>query len=438
MCAARALVPFARRVTIVERDELDGEPGPRRGVPQARHVHALLVRGRRTLDALFPGFDARMVELGALDVDFGTTFAALRPNGWATRAPTGVTSLWGSRDLVEAVIRERLAELSPVARIAATAEGLIADGARIVGVRLRGDDGGPHELRGELVVDATGRGSAIDRWLRALGAPAPIAEEVDPLAAYASRVYRIDRARWPAEWWWRGLWIDGALPDTPRAGVAFPVEHDKMIVTCVGLGGVAPPGDEAGFRAYLGGLRSPLLGELVDRLVPVGPIHKSRSTQNRFRRLERVALWPGLVVLGDAACAFNPVYGQGMTAAAITGELLGAALRRGRGDDLAARFHRAQAEALEPLWQLATQADFMWASTRGERSPGLRWVQALSVAIFETATFDPWLNARITPVFQLIEPTERLFAPAVLGRTLAATAARWRHRRRKPATNPPI
>jgi 2-polyprenyl-6-methoxyphenol hydroxylase-like FAD-dependent oxidoreductase len=53
------------------------------------------------------------------------------------------------------------------------------------------------------------------------------------------------------------------------------------------------------------------------------PIAGYRTTQNRLRHYDEVNPWPkGLIVLGDAVCAFNPVYAQGMTTAALAVDTL--------------------------------------------------------------------------------------------------------------------
>src|SRR6201987_1572083 len=65
LLAARVLADFYRTVTVVERDELPDDAVNRRGVPQGRHVHALLPRGARILDELFPGILSELVASGA-------------------------------------------------------------------------------------------------------------------------------------------------------------------------------------------------------------------------------------------------------------------------------------------------------------------------------------------------------------------------------------
>jgi hypothetical protein len=77
-------------------------------VPQSRHVHALLAGGRHAFERLFPGFDDRMRAAGALELDFGLDFAALRPEGWMPREDSGIKTLFASRTLLESIVRDLL------------------------------------------------------------------------------------------------------------------------------------------------------------------------------------------------------------------------------------------------------------------------------------------------------------------------------------------
>ena len=108
MCVARILADHFEKVTIVDRDRYPEGAFERAGVPQSRHVHVLLARGRLELENLFPGFEQTVLSRGALDTDFGWDFAALRANGWAPREMQGIKLLHGSRVLLEAVVRELL------------------------------------------------------------------------------------------------------------------------------------------------------------------------------------------------------------------------------------------------------------------------------------------------------------------------------------------
>jgi 2-polyprenyl-6-methoxyphenol hydroxylase-like FAD-dependent oxidoreductase len=61
LLAARALADYYDEVTVLERDVLPKTHEPRKGVPQGRHAHGLLARGREMLEQWFPGFTEEMI-----------------------------------------------------------------------------------------------------------------------------------------------------------------------------------------------------------------------------------------------------------------------------------------------------------------------------------------------------------------------------------------
>src|SRR5581483_2013473 len=115
---------------------------------------------------------------------------------------------------------------------------------------------------------------------------------------------------------WQGLYLQPHVPDMLRGGVLFRLEGDEWICTLAGYGKEYPPTDEDGFIAFARSLRSPVLYETIKDAEPLTPLVANRSSANVWRHFERLDGWPeGFLVLGDAACAFNPVYGQGMSVA---------------------------------------------------------------------------------------------------------------------------
>src|SRR5215475_5273954 len=71
LLAGRTLVDYYDEVTLLDRDALPLTCQPRKSVPQGRHTHGLLARGREVLEQLFPGFTAEMVAKGAVPGDVG-------------------------------------------------------------------------------------------------------------------------------------------------------------------------------------------------------------------------------------------------------------------------------------------------------------------------------------------------------------------------------
>src|SRR5262245_33321850 len=169
MCAARVLSDIVDRVTIIERDAYPTSLDFRPGVPQARHVHNLLARGLREFDSLFPGFEQRMRERGAVPVETGWDAATLWPHGWSGRGHTGVWQLYASRTLIEGTARELCQTLRNVSFLQRTevtalrAAGGTQPYCTGVDVVAR-DDGTPRTLEADLVVDASGAHSRAAEW----------------------------------------------------------------------------------------------------------------------------------------------------------------------------------------------------------------------------------------------------------------------------------
>ncbi len=414
------------RVTILERDWVPKNPGSRAGVPQSRHVHALLARGAAELDRLFPGFLKEMAEAGAQLIDIGRDVAWLTPAGWGVPFESGLTLCCATRDLIEWQTRRRALARGNVTLVDATAvSALITDepGTRVTGVRVRDrryDVGTPtRDIRGDLVIDATGRGSQLPEWLAALRR-GPVREEViDAGMTYASRFYAL---RPTALRGWRAAYVQAALPRHLRGGILFPVENSRWHLTLFGYGSAAPPMNEAGFSEFVAGLRSSILSDAVQAATPLTPIVGHRRTENRWRRFDEMPDWPdGLVAAGDSVCCFDPVYGQGMTTGILSALVLKANLDQewkgaaGAPAGFARRVQQEMVGVMRPAWNLATSEDLRLASTTGGR---LRTADRLMQSYFDrvvaTATADAQTRGKLLSVMNMIKGPETLLQPRVI------------------------
>jgi 2-polyprenyl-6-methoxyphenol hydroxylase-like FAD-dependent oxidoreductase len=425
MCAARILADHFETVTIVDRDHFPDGAFERAGVPQSRHVHVLLARGRQELERLFPGFEQTVLSRGALDTDFGWDFAALRKNGWAPREKQGIKLLHGSRVLLEAVVRELLRKHGNVGFVEATRiTGLIVDDgrSRVLGVKtISGDNRATTgELLANLVVDASGRSSKAPNWLEEIGFPAPEEIIVDSHSGYASRWFQAPSPELrPKEWWWKAAWIDPKIGENPFAGVLFPVENNRWVVSIAGVGKNYPPSDEDAYMAALTRLRSPLIAEAVKHATPISPVYSHRSFANRWRRYDKWSVnLGGFVALGDSACAFNPVYGQGMTTGALSALALRDTIVKLGLDHpgLPGKFHAAQAKLQKAPWGMATGADFAVPEVDGYQPISNRIFDPLFRLIMEYSADDPIVRMKVGKVIHMLRPPSDLVAPALLGR----------------------
>ena len=427
LLASRVLAETSERVTLLERDRFPDSAVPRKGLPQAHHLHVLLARGRQALEELFPGIGEELAAAGAETIDAGQDIAWLTRSGWGARFRSEICSFACSRPLVDHLVRRRIGALGTITvRQASEVTGLVfADGSRrVAGVHVsRRDRSSPgrEEIAADLVIDASGRTSRTPEWLKAAGFAAPEETVVDAHLGYASRLYRRPAA---AAADWKCLYVQAAPPERTRGGVAFAIEGNRWIVTLGGIGGDYPPTDEAGFRQFMGSLASRELADVVEHAEPLSPIAGFRATENRWRHYERLPSRPeGLLVLGDAACAFNPVYGQGMTMAALGALVLRQSLRgvspARPPDGLATRFQGALARLNKAPWLLATSEDFRSPLLDGAR-PGLssRLMHRYLDRLVAHTTRDQDLRKLFLGVLHMVRPSTMLFRPDTFAKVM--------------------
>ncbi|UGT56294.1 NAD(P)/FAD-dependent oxidoreductase [Nocardia asteroides] len=411
LLAARVLAERFDRVTLVERDELDAKETVRRGVPQAWHLHGLLDRGRRIMEELYPGFTEEAVSDGATvaEVLVGTRWYV--GGSRLAAGATGLTSLIATRSLLETVLRRRTLRTRGIELLTrTTAQGLVGDAGRVRAVRVTGP-AGEQTLAADLIVDAGGRGSRIMQWLTEIGAPVPEEERLDVDLGYASRFFR----HRPGQLGGQASVIVSTGADG-RGGGAVRVEGDRWHVTLAGMLGDHPPTDDQGFRDYAASLSAPDIHTIVVGSDALGEPVPYRFRTAVRRRFDRQSAPPaGLVVLGDAQCAFNPLYAQGMTVAALQAAALRDSLD---ADDLPARFYAAAADAVAVAWQLSAGSDLRHPGVEGRRTLRTRLTDVFVTRVQRVAHHDPRVARTFLRVAHLVDPPAALTAPGTLRRIL--------------------
>lgn len=417
LLAARVLADHFGEVILVDRDAFPDGPAFRKGVPQSRHLHALLARGAHILEGLLPGFLADLESEGAIQLRWPGDFALLAAAGWARRDVRGFTVYSSQRELLEHVVRRRVTGLLNVRRLERQeAIDLLAGGRGSVhGVRVRSrPDGAQRDVEADLVVDASGRETRAPAWLEELGFGVTPETTINASLGYASRVY----AAAPLDADWRAIFSFPKPPDGHRGGALFPIEHDRWHVTFGGNGGDYPPTDEPGFLAFARSLRTPLLYEAIRDAVPMSSISAYRRTENQLRHYDALRSWPqGFVVTGDGVCCFNPIYGQGMTVAGQDALVL----RRWLLDEAPTNeFQRRLAKSLATPWVLATSEDFRYPTTVGGR-PGAatRLMHKYLDRVNEAAVSDRVVAHTFTRVLHMVGRPTELFHPEVVLRTFS-------------------
>ncbi|WP_143660513.1 NAD(P)/FAD-dependent oxidoreductase [Streptomyces sp. JHA26] len=395
LTAARALAGFMDRVTVVERDWVPRGPGRRRGLPQARHTHSLMKAAQQGLEQLFPGIVQDLTDAGAVHVRMPEDMLLLGPSGWLPRVGSGLSMLSASRDLIDAVTRDRLLADPRVTLLSEHEAVALQPGPHdtVTGVwtrrrdRKAPDGWGPRRLiRADFVVDATGRGSRAPQWLAELGYAPPRETVVDAGTTVATALFTPPVGH-VADW--KSLLLMPSPGDSAQ-GVLNPLEGGRWSVSVnTGAGGSAPTGHAELLHAARG-LRHPLLHDVLRAATPLGPVYVCRTTENRWRHYEKLRRWPDqFLVLGDAFAAFDPAHGQGMTAAVQSALVLGHMLAdHGTAVGLGYRLRRALAHRLAPAWRTSTRAA---RTAKNDQDPGVgaRLGRRYHARIAAAATDDP-------------------------------------------------
>jgi 2-polyprenyl-6-methoxyphenol hydroxylase-like FAD-dependent oxidoreductase len=416
--AARVLSERYREVVVVDRDEVLDVCVQRRGAPHNVHAHGLHARGYLILAELFPNLLEEARALGLPVRDFGRMrwYFHARP---IRPADTGLLSIAGSRPILENLLRTRVTALPNVTyRQTTEMVGLLhtADRTRVTGVRLRerGADGADEHLDADLVVDATGRGSRTPVWLAEMGYERPVEERVRIGLTYTTRTFR----RAPGTFDGPQAINPVASPAHPRGAFFGQTATGDCRLSLTGMLGDRPPTDSDGFLEYTRSLPISDIYDAVRDAEPTGDAVSFAFPASVWRHYERLRRFPArLVVLGDAVCSFNPVYGQGMTVAAMEAEALRGHLRRHPEPD-ARRLLRDVARVIADPWHISTSGDLDYPDVTGDRPLRVRIHNAYMNRLQYAATKDPAATRALMRVTGLIASPSSLWRPTLVVRVL--------------------
>lgn len=422
LLSARVLADYFTQVIVVERDTLPKQPQTRKGVPQANHVHVLLTQGKKILEQLFPGIDAQLKEAGAPKVEWTKEYGFFSFWGWYPPVASDLITHTCSRAFLEYLVHCRLLGFDNVKFQENTqVRGLLSNSknSQVKGIKLyHPDEHKEEELIADLVVDASGRNSQVPNWLESMGYQPPQKTVINSFLGYSTRWYEIPQ---DLEVHCKGVVIANKPPHDKRGGVLFPVEGNRWIVTLSGIGRDYPPTDEPGFLDYARSLRHSAIYDAIKDAKPITSVYGYRRTENCWQHYEKLTRLPdGLIIIGDAVCAFNPVYGQGMTTAALGALTLQKCLQKQFSNSsytvtgLTKNFQKQLAQVLKTPWLMATSDDCRWETTEGKKPDKItRLMHKYMDEVMLLSVHQPQVYKTFCQVIHMIKPPAALFAPGI-------------------------
>ena len=408
LLAARVLSEFYDTVTIVERDKLPDAAEQRRGIPQGRHFHVLWSRGAAELARLFPGIHDDLIAAGAAVCDDGDlSRVSIRLAGHELSRqgkfsdPSAVKLHLLSRPLLEWHVRQRVSAIDNVEILDGHdfVDPIAPDPHQVTGANIVDrDSGATRKLTADLLVDAMGRSARTPAFLEGQGYGRPVAERSTTNANYTSLLMRIP---------------DGIIkermtfvvpePKKPTGGAFSVYEHDTWIFTLTRLADNEPPNDLTGMIRMATQFAPPALLRALKRGEPIGEISVFRYPGATWRRYDQMDRFPaGFLVFGDAICSTNPIYGQGMTVAALEATALRDCLADGSGD-LGRRFFAAAAEQIGPMWA-SNQFNDLYMDNGDPDHAASKQLLEFRETVLSAAESSPALTEKLYRSMNLVDP----------------------------------
>lgn len=435
LLAARVLAEHADEVVVVERDDVgaDGEFGGdhavRRGVPHGTQMHVLLEAGRRNIERWLPGFSADLASAGATTANTGSDVHCYL-DGRLKVLAGDLLLISATRPFLEAQLRRRVLGGAHARLVVGSVRGLAFDGDRVCGVRLSAGAGGEDRtLPADFVVDATGRGTRIGAWLAEAGWPEPPLRRIPVDLGYATAVLRApaDAAD--------GATVAQSLVRRPDGSVRLATlgrieGDDRWAALVAGYADDRPGRTAEDFLARCRTDPGAAFAKLAASATLDGEPAVYRHPDNRRRDFTDVRRFPGgLVCVGDAVASFNPVYGQGMSSAAMHATHLAAYLTSGASPhDPAHAFFTAIRSVVDEAWQTSVLNDLRLPHVDAPRPFGFRAATTLGDLVMRASVTDPTIALHFLNVMHMLAAPTTLMRPGVLLRSARAA------RRRAPTT----
>lgn len=424
--AAQVLSNFFDEVVVIEKDSKPESPSVRKGVPQSAHPHVLLRKGAELLEQLFPGILDELIHNGSVVFDFMKDVHWEHHGRKKVQAEGDFRQLCQSRPFLEWFIQKRQEQLPNVHVLyKAKADDFLWDqeGKAVIGLLLKKSDSqSSEELYSELVIDATGPAAFFKEAFKKCSNPVPKEETIHIQLSYTSQKIKWQQSNCDS---WRALLLYPQPPQIQRGGVLYPIEMGEWMVSLFGYGEDEAPLNEEGFKGFAKSLPNQELFNALVQAQPVSELQRYRVSSQYRRRFDQMNRPPGgIIVIGDALCRFDPVFGQGMTASALSAVALQKVLETSNlnamGSSLfSKKVYKKIMASLAPLWLMVISEDFMYRNTQGKRPFGLSVLQGYMKAIYRLTESDASVYQTFSRVLHLLDSPFKLFHPRILVKVLA-------------------
>ncbi|OIK11351.1 hypothetical protein BIV60_18275 [Bacillus sp. MUM 116] len=405
---AAALAPHFTNVQILEKDEKPNQKKEiRPGVSQAHQIHVLLQAGDQAMEILFPGFKEDMISRGSIKIDSVQEMAWFHYGVWKQRYSTELTTLLQTRPLLESYVEERINLLENVTyTYGVKVENILMQKNRVCGVLTKQET-----FTADIIIDTSGAGLLSKSCIQKMGKN--ISEEkVEIGLCYATRQFELAERE-------RDFKLKLIYPEPPKqklGGTLSIVENQKYIVTLIGYLNQIDTKEiktEEGFLQYAEKLALP---DLAQELKDGKSLTETKTYQIPhivWRRFDHVDLPEGLLVAGDSFCRVDPVFGQGMSVAALEALAIREFFEASPKQKNLNILQKKLAKIVAPVWSMVLCEDFRYEKVKGKKPFGLKFQQWYVKKIFLLSAKNRKIYDDLIKVMNLLSPPTILFKPYI-------------------------
>ncbi|WP_144649488.1 FAD-dependent oxidoreductase [Bacillus cereus] len=415
--AAKALSTTFQEVIIIEAGEKWDGKASRKRVPQSNHPHVLLKGGEQAIEELFPTITNELIEAGSVVNNFTRDLKWHQFGLWKQPFTGEVHMIQQSRFLLEWHIQKRIDQVSNITiKYETLIEGLLIDENRnkVYGVKAKCfKTGTQKEIKADIVVDASGFGSKSIAWLREYNIEV-LEEKVHIDLFYVTRMFKLKENE---KLDYCNTLMSPSFPENPYGVFIQTIEDNRYFVTFSGYANEKAPQTDEEFNNFAENLSISNVTDFLNKAEAISNIKTYKIPHQVRRQFDLVDNLPNrLLVVGDAHCRFDPVFGQGISVAAIEAHQLQVLLQRKQKLDKAftQQFYKETAHIIQTPWEMTTTEISRHPQLKRELTIKQKFQLWYTKQIYQLSASDPDVYIRLVRVMNLIRSPFHLFHPKVL------------------------
>ncbi|MDA2272619.1 glutamate synthase [Bacillus thuringiensis] len=415
--AAKALSTSFKEVIIIEAGERWDGKSSRKRVPQSNHPHVLLKGGENAIEELFPNITNELIEAGSIINNFTRDLKWHQFGLWKQPFIGEVHMIQQSRPLLELHIQKRIHQISNITiKYETLVKGLLVDAKlnKVCGVKVKYlETNTQEEVHADLVVDASGFGSKSIEWLREYEIKVQ-EEKVRIDLFYATKMFKLKENE---ELDCCNMLMSPSFPDNPYGVLIQTIEDNRYFVTFSGYANEKAPQTDDEFYDFAENLSISNVTDFLNKAEGITDIKTYKIPYQVRRRFDLVNNVPeGLLVIGDAQCRFDPVFGQGVSVAAMEAHQLQLLLqdRKQLDKTFTQQFYKKAATIIETPWDMTTTEISRHPQLKRELTTKQKFQLWYTKQIYRLSASNSDVYIRLVRVMNLIRSPFHLFHPKVL------------------------